>query len=116
MSAESLIFDALQGLVDTRVYPDFAPENTDRPYITYQQVGGDSINFLQQVVPSKANARFQVNVWADTRQAASDMALQAETALRMAADLQTIVLGAPVALYEPELNFYGTRQDFSVWS
>jgi hypothetical protein len=37
---EPLVFQALTGLVGGRVYPDIAPTNTPRPYITWQQVGG----------------------------------------------------------------------------
>lgn len=121
MSVERLIFDALKGLVATgavtaRVYPDIAPEQTPLPYITYQNVGGDSINFLNQSTPSKRCYRFQVNVWADTRQAASALSFQVEDALRLCDALDTTVLGAPISLYEPEVMLRGTRQDFQVWA
>jgi len=43
MTVEETIFSTLQSLVNDRVYPDIAPEETEFPYITFQQVGGDAI-------------------------------------------------------------------------
>lgn len=115
MSLESAMFDALQALVEGRVYPDVAPENTPRPYFTYQQVGGRAVNFVDSALPSKKNARVQVNVWAETRLQASALGRQAEDTLRVIPALQTTALSALVAVYEPETQLRGTRQDFSVW-
>lgn len=115
MSVETVLFDTLKTLVSNRVYPDVAPDLTARPYITYQQVGGQGVNFIDPTVPSKKNARFQVNVWADTRSAAATLAGQIEGALRAAASLQTTVLGALVASYESDTKLRSTRQDFSFW-
>lgn len=115
MSLESTLFDALKGLVGSRVFPDVAPENTTRPYITYQQVGGQAVNFLDTTVPSKKNARIQINTWADTRQSAAALSRQVEDTLRSVAALQTQALGAAVSIYEMDTKLRGARQDFSVW-
>jgi hypothetical protein len=115
LSLESDLFDALKGLVGNRVYPDVAPQGVARPYIVYQQVGGRAVNFVDPTVPSKKNARIQVAAWADTRAAASALGRQIEDTLRAAAALQITVLGAPVATYDEETKFRGTRQDFSAW-
>ncbi|HQS59731.1 MAG: hypothetical protein B7Y56_03030 [Gallionellales bacterium 35-53-114] len=116
MTTESLLNDVLKTLVSNRVYPDVAPELTARPYITYQQVGGESANFVDPTVPTKKNSRFQVNVWADTRAAAAALAIQVEDALRVVTALQTTVLSAPVATYDQATEYKGTRQDFSFWN
>lgn len=116
MSIDTLIFDAIKGLISNRVYPDVAPELATRPYITYQQVGGDAVNFLESTIPSKANARVQVTVWGDTRAQVAALAKQVEDAIRTTIALQATVLGAPVAIYEPDTKLRGTRQDFSVWN
>lgn len=115
MSIEADIVNALTALVSGRVFPDIAPEGTARPYITYQQVGGSSINFLDRTTPSKKNGRWQMNVWADTRLDAGALSRQVENTLRMAAALQTTVLEAPIATYDEETGLRGTRQDFSFW-
>ncbi|MBE0615143.1 MAG: DUF3168 domain-containing protein [Burkholderiales bacterium] len=128
MSVESAVFGALKALVANRVFPDIAPDLTARPYITYQQVGGRAVNFLAQgalvqsgsppvaLYPDKANARIQINVWADTRGQASALAKQVEDALRGLTALQTTVDGAPIAVYEADTKLRGTMQDFSFWT
>jgi hypothetical protein len=115
MTVEASIYTALKTLVANRVYPDVAPFGAVKPFITYQQVGGTAVNFIDQSTPSKSNARFQVNVWADTRSAAALLSHQVEQALRTASGMQTTVLGQPVATYEVDTTLYGTRQDFSFW-
>jgi len=115
MSIETALFAALRGLVGDRVYPDVAPENSARPYITYQQAGGDAVNFVESTVPSKKNARMQVNVWADTRLQATTMGDLVEDALRTLTALQPTVLGAAIATYDEETKLRGTLQYFSLW-
>ncbi len=108
MSAEPTIVTALGALVSNRVFPDVAPENTERPYITYQQIGGVGINFLDQgTIPNKRHARFQINVWADTRAAVVTLMEQVEAAIRGLTTLQPTVEAAAVALYEPDTGLRG---------
>lgn len=113
MTIEATLFTTLKTLVANRVYPDVAPVGTVRPYLTYQQVGGAAVNFLDPTVPSKKRFRFQVNVWGDTRSQVAALAIQVEDALRAVTALQTTVEGAPIASYEPETNLRGSVQDFS---
>lgn len=117
MSLESSIFDSLKSLVSNRVYPDVAPISTALPYITYQQVGGRAVSFLESAVVGKRNARVQVNCWAATRLAASNLARSAEDALVVDTTCRAIPLAAMVATFEDETEppLYGTRQDFSIW-
>ncbi len=116
MTVEADLYTALKSLVGNRVYRDIAPQTvTDLPRITFQQIGGQALNFVDPTVPTKKNARFQVNVWAADRDAAAALSRQVEDALRVAVGLQTSVLAAPVAMYEEDTKLYGTRQDFSVW-
>lgn len=115
MSVEVTLYNTLKPLVDSRVYPDIAPELVKRPYITFQQVGGQSVNFLNSGIPDVRNSRFQLNVWADSRADAAKVARQLDETLRQVSELQTVVLSEPVATYELETKLYGTRQDFSFW-
>lgn len=114
MSLESQIFNALKGLVSNRVFPDVAPDEV-LPYITYQQVGGEAINFTDGTVPDRSNARVQINVWAATRLEASQIGAGVELAIRGAVALQPTVLSARVALLDAESKARGTMQDFSLW-
>lgn len=116
MTMEKDIFDTLKGLVANRVFPDFAPVETARPYITWQQVGGKVINGLSNTTPDKKNAVVQVNVWADTRASANPLALQVEAALRTSSLFVAVPEAAFVGSYDADVPVYGTRQDFSIWS
>lgn len=117
MSTESLLFNALKGLVANRVYPDVGPEGVAVPYITWQQVGGQPVNFLDTAtLPSRANGRYQINTWAATRAEASTLAKQVENAVRATTSLQPAVLSQPVATTDEETGRRGYRQDFSLWN
>jgi hypothetical protein len=115
MTIEAQVFEALRQLVGGRVYPDLAPAGVARPYIVYQQVGGDVVNFLDLTIPSKRNSRMQLCAWADARNEASALIEQAEMAMRAVTALQATPLGAPVATYDEETELRGARQDFSLW-
>ena len=115
MSLDEKLFAALSPLVGGEVYPDVAPDGVVKPYITYQQVGGDAVNYTEGSIPDRRNARVQINVWAETRLAASSLSELVEDTLRPMIDLQTEVIGARVSVYEPETKLRGARQDFSIW-
>jgi hypothetical protein len=115
MTVEKDIYELLMTVVP-RVYPDVAPMEAAPPYVTYQQVGGQSLSPLGREVPSKKNGRFQITVWATRRAEASALALSIENAFLLAEAFQVELLGSPIAAYEDGTNFYGTHQDFSVWS
>ena len=117
MSIESILFTTLKGLVSNRVYPDVGPAGVVAPYITWEQVGGTPVNFLDTVtLPSKANGRFQINTWAATRAEALTLAKQVENAVRATTSLQPTVLSQPVATTDEETGRKGYRQDFSLWN
>lgn len=103
----------LNPLVDGRVFPDVAPEDPQYPLITYQQVGGMSIWYLEKEMPSHLDARIQINVWSQGRIEASTIALQIERAI-CESDFIASPLGAAIALYEDAVKLYGTRQDFRI--
>jgi hypothetical protein len=111
---EQAVYDRLKVLCAGRVYPDVAKPETQRPYITYQQVGGEVVQFIGPDLPSKLNARIMIKVWADDRLTASDLARDVED-LMLTSSLQATAIGSFVSDYEIETGLYGTRQDFSCW-
>lgn len=116
MTIEADLFNTLKGLVpSTRVFPDVAPQGVAKPYITYQQVGGQSVTVLESVAVGKRNARIQVNCWDTSRQSVANLARQVEDAIASSSILRGFVLGAMTAVFESDLLLYGTRQDFSIW-
>lgn len=115
MSLETDLYSLLSSLCP-RVFPDVAPGNTPRPYITWQQIGGQVINPVANEVPDKRNAFIQINVWAATRTEAVALALAIEDGMRQSVTFQARPNAAHVASYEDDLDLYGTVQDFSVWA
>lgn len=115
MAIELDITNALKPLVENRVYPDVGPDKGPRPYITFQQVGGDSVTFLEGGPPVKRYGRFQINVWGNRRDEASDLGRQVEDTLLSLTALSPEPVGGLVAVHEPETKLYGTIQDFSFW-
>ena len=113
MTIEADLFNALKGLVSNRVYPDVAPLGATMPYITYQQVGGDSVSFLEAALPDKRNGRFQINVWSATRNEASTLMRTIATTLVSA--LRADPMGEPVSDIDIDTGSYGSRQFFSIW-
>lgn len=115
MTPEDHIDGVLAHLVDGRVYPDVAPLDTDTPYITYQVVGGEPINFLSGDRPDKQLVRMQVNVWSERRAEASEVGMLVEDALRSATALQVEVVSGRMSTYDEETDTRGTLQDFMLF-
>lgn len=116
MGFEAEIYNTLKGLVSNRIFPDVAPTATTRPYITWQKIGGKSINFLDNSIQSQHHSRVQINVWADSRLSANTIAKQVEDALKQASNIYAAPEAEPMSDYDPDMNLYGTIQDFSIFS
>lgn len=116
MTIEADIYTALKGLVANRCFPDFAPLSTVRPYITYVQIGGEALSYIDNTLPDGKHGRFQVNVWADTRSSASSVMLQVEAAMIQSTTFQARPVSAPSSAYDHDSLVYGSMQDFNVFS
>lgn len=115
MSFESDLFTLLK-TVTPRVFPDLAPTTTQRPYVTYQQVGGDVLNMVANVAPGVRNSMLQVNVWSNTRAEAMQISRAIEAAICTTNTFKAArPIGAAVADYDADIPVYGARQDFTVW-
>lgn len=112
MTFEADLFSCLNAVAD-RVFPDFAPVAAPRPYVTYQQIGGDVINPIGNEKPGVRLPEMQVNVWADTRKQAAQLARAIEDALRAATAFHARPIGEPVYDFDADVPVYGARQDFS---
>ena len=115
MSLESTL-TALLKTVSPRTFADFAPTTTARPYITFQQIGGQVITLLANEVAGKENAEVQINVWADSRTDAKTAIKQIEAALVGTSDFIARPLGAAVSDFDADMSRYCSRQDFSIWA
>lgn len=107
---------ALLRTICARTYCDFAPTDTERPYCTYQVIGGEVLSYLDAVVPGKTNAEVQVSIWSNSRLEASALMNQVEVAMIMATNMQASALSAAAADFDVDMNVRSSRQDFSVWA
>lgn len=106
---------ALLRSICLRTYCDFAPPDTQRPYCTYQVIGGDTLSYLDAVVPNKANTEVQITIWSDFRAEATALMKQVEAAMITATNLQASPLSGAAADYDADMKVRSARQDFSVW-
>jgi len=114
MTFEADLFTLLKLDCD-RVFPDFAPVSTPRPYCTYQSIGGQVINPLGNEAPGKRNSEIQVNVWADTRASALTLSRAIEDRMRGATAFIGRPLSAPTSDFDADIPVYGCLQSFSCW-
>lgn len=115
MSIETQLYGTLAALCP-RTFPDFAPVGTQRPYITWQVIGGLSLRYVDNAAADKRNSIVQVNVWADTRLQAAALARQIEDALCAASLFTATPQGEPISDFDADVPVYGTQQDFDIYS
>jgi hypothetical protein len=116
MTIEADIYTATKSLVSNRVFPDVAPAGVGKPYVVFQQIGGEAVNVLTQTISSKKNGRFQFAAWGTTRAAVSALMLDIESALVLSALFDARPIGAATSTFDSDAGLYGSRQDFSIWS
>jgi len=114
MTIETDLVTAIGALCAGRCYPDVAPPGTVRPYVTYQQVGGQVAEFMEGGPAPKRNARMQINVWGNSRAEANALMRQIDDALR-SAPFRGSPIGDLTAEYDAVTGDRGARQDFSLW-
>jgi len=117
MLLEEALFSVLSPLVAGRVFPDVAPMDTPRPYVTYQQIGGDSVAYVGKDRPNIENALVQINVWGNARLEVSALRRSIEDELVAAVAFEARPSGASSSRHEPDMSppAFGARQDFSIW-
>lgn len=115
MSLETSLYTVLSAICP-RVSPDVADFGTQRPYITWQQIGGYAPTFVESTLPDKRCAFVQINVWATTRSEANAMALQIEQAMVGTTLFQCKPQSAFSASLDDSGDSRGTMQDFEIWA
>lgn len=116
MTVEADLIAVLDPLVSGRVYKMEAPDGVARPYITYQQVGGQTVSFLERAMPSKKHGRMQINCWADDAATTAALMLAVESAVVLATAFQAEAIGAPLDVDGSMVDLFGQQQDFGIWS
>lgn len=110
---EESILSELTTLFGGRIYPDVSPQDIDRPFCTYSQVGGRPSATLCGDT-DKQNCNMQFNVWATTRKEASTL-MRSAAKILTGPPLRGVAQGGLVADYDHSVRLYGARQDFSFW-
>ena len=115
MSLESELSTLLK-TVCPRVFPDVAPMNTVKPWVTWQGVGGRTLRMLDNTAADKRNTLMQINVWSTSRLEANTLMRSIEDALCASASLTVLPEGEPLSTYEEDTLLYGAIQRFSIYS
>lgn len=98
-----------------RVHVGGAPVGTQSPYVTWQHVGGDPLDFLDNSVANKRNAQIQINVWHSTPLQAFALLQSIEASLRAATAIFIAKpLSEPVTNYDDAEVASGYLQTFSI--
>lgn len=115
MSMETNLITVLKG-VCPRSFPDVAPFDTQRPYVTYQSIGGKTLRFLDGAPADKRHTVVQINVWADTRASALATIRAIEDALCASPAFTARPEAESISDYDEDAARYGSRQDFSIYA
>ena len=99
-----------------RVFPDVAEPSTQRPYVTYQQIGGDPSFYVEGQAMARVNAFVQINVFHVNRPQANALSRQIEAALLQAVAFQAEPMSALIASHDDDTLLCGAQQDFSIWA
>ena len=119
MSFETQLYTLLSGLCP-RVFPDVAPVSTAKPYVTYQQIGGERLRNWNKIPADKRKVFVQINVWSDSRLGALALCRDIEAAMAGATvfnaqeDAEPIWTHDDIDLPDAPDGLYGTTQDFTV--
>ena len=99
-----------------RVFTDFAPSGTARPFVTFQLMGGRALGWLDRSAADKRHSLVQIDVWSEKRSETTALIQQIEAAMRAATAFKAWPNAEPLSDNQDELGWYGALQDFSIYS
>lgn len=123
MALEDVLIARLQSECP-RVFTPTAPFDTQRPYVTWQHIGGKPQRSYENEPLDIRNSFIQVNAWASTKKAAFDLIREIEEAL---CDMPDGVKFTATPMEEPTDAYIdgnegqdpgqlcGALQTFSIW-
>lgn len=123
MTLEEMLFSVLSPLVEERVFPDVAPLDTPKPYVTYQLNGGPDIRWLNGTAPDKRRSLVQINTWGANRLQVNNLMRAIEDAMCATTVFAARPEGELKGSHEPDAamddapqGLFGAIQDFNVIS
>jgi hypothetical protein len=99
-----------------RVYPDVAPNNTAKPWVTWQALGGESLGYLDNTAADKRHTLMQVSCYATTRIQALQIIREVETLMRASPAFIATPQSEALSTYEPDTLLYGSIQRFEIFA
>ncbi|WP_434359912.1 DUF3168 domain-containing protein [Parasalinivibrio latis] len=115
MTLEETLYAVLSQVADT--YPDRAPVDAALPYVVWQRTGGRALAFMDRSKPPLAHSTIQVNGWAASAVAVSQLMENLEAALLASDAVTASALSQPQSIFDddPNATLRGRMQDFSIW-
>lgn len=124
MTIETLLFTRLStfaglaALIGTRVYPNIAPQNATRPFVSYRRVTSDRPPAMGSD-SGVVRARFQFDTFADEIDSALAVRDQIRAALKRWRDVgppvvQDTFLVTEIDLYEDDSRIHHLADDYEV--
>lgn len=99
-----------------RVVVGTAPYGTTMPYVTWQHIGGDPLEWLDNTVADKRNVQIQINTWDSTPLKAFALMQTIEAALRAAMpQLIARPVSEPIGAYGDGDETPGYLQTYTIW-
>lgn len=103
----------LTALVGTRIYPQWLPQDTTLPAVTFAQVSENPQNTIGGELALK-NHQYQFDVFASSYSSAQAVAAALNTAVAGASAFEAYRL-TQQDLYEPQTEVHRVSVDFSIW-
>ncbi len=113
MSLENDFVAVLQSCCPS-VFPGSAPANQPRPFVTWEQIGGDPARYADNTPMAKRLALLQVDTWAASKGQAMQLARQIEDALCAATTLVARPVSDQSGRQDEYVEGYGVTQEFEV--
>jgi hypothetical protein len=113
MSLESNVYTVLKTVCDN-VYPDFAPEDAPKPFVTWTQIGGSAIKPLGKDVPNIRESVIQVNAWSLSRITTTQLILGIDAAMRTATQFSAQPVAEMMSVTDQDTGMRGAIQDFVI--
>lgn len=113
MSLETDFVAVLKTCCDS-VFPGSAPASQPRPFVTWEQLGGDAARYVDNTPMAKRLALLQVDTWATTKAAAMQLAREIEDALCAATTITARPLSDQSGRQDEYVDAYGVTQEFEV--
>lgn len=115
MSFEPDLVTALK-LECPRVFPDFAPVTSVKPFVVYHELGGATQIYLNLTLASKRRTLVQIDVYGTVRSEIVTLARAIETRLIGSEVFTAIPQGEPRWDADEDLGLRWTSQDFEIIS